>query len=230
MNAAIILSGGTGTRMGSDIPKQYLEAGGKPVIAYCISVFESSADIDGIVVVAAAEYRDLIRSLFSDEKKFLGFADPGANRQLSILSGMNVLRPVMGPDDHVIIHDAARPLITCELISGITEALKTGEAVLPVLPVKDTLYEVENGRVTGNLDRSRVCAGQAPEGFRFGAYLKAVESLLPERILDISGSMQPAVIAGMDIVCIPGDERNFKITTPADLERFNEIQAGRAGK
>ncbi len=102
--------------------------------------------------------------------------------------------------------------------------------MLPVLPVKDTLYEVENGRVTGNLDRSRVCAGQAPEGFRFGTYLKAVESLLPERILDISGSMQPAVIAGMDIVCRPGDERNFKITTPADLERFNEIQAGRVGK
>ena len=66
MNAAIILSGGTGSRMGSDIPKQYIEAGGRPVIAYCISVLESSADIDRIVVVAAEEYRDLIRSRSSD--------------------------------------------------------------------------------------------------------------------------------------------------------------------
>ena len=223
MNAAIILSGGTGSRMGSDIPKQYIEAGGRPVIAYCISVLESSADIDRIVVVAAEEYRDLIRSLFSDEDKFLGFADPGENRQLSILSGMNALKTVIKNDDNVIIHDAARPFITCELIRDITEALKSSEAVLPVLPVKDTLYIVEDGRVRGNLDRDKTGAGQAPEGFRFGPYLKAVEILLPERILDISGSMQPAVMAGMDIACVPGDEMNFKITTPADLARFKEI-------
>ena len=229
MNAAIILSGGTGTRMGSDIPKQYLEAGGRPVIAYCIDVLRSSPDIDRIVVVASPEYRDLIRSLFSDGDKLLGFADPGENRQLSILSGMNLLKSVMQNDDNVIIHDAARPFISGSMIRDITETLKESEAVLPVLPVKDTLYMAENGRITGNLDRSRVCAGQAPEGFRFGPYLSAVESLLPERILEISGSMQPAVMAGMDIACIPGDEMNFKITTPADLERFNEILAGRAG-
>jgi 2-C-methyl-D-erythritol 4-phosphate cytidylyltransferase len=223
MNAAIILSGGTGSRMGSDIPKQYLDAGGKPVIAYCISALESSADIDRIVVVAAEEYRDLIRSLFSDKDKFFGFADPGDNRQLSILSGMNALKAVIKNDDNVIIHDAARPLITNKLISDIAETLKNSEAVLPVLPVKDTLYIVENGRVSGNLDRDKTGAGQAPEGFRFGPYLSAVERLLPDRILEISGSMQPAVMAGMDISCIPGDEMNFKITTPVDLARFKEI-------
>ena len=223
MNAAIILSGGTGSRMGRDIPKQYIEAGGKPIIAYCISVLESSADIDRIVVVAAEEYRDLISSLFSDKDKFFGFANPGENRQLSILSGMNLLKSVIKNDDNVIIHDAARPLITNKLISDITEALNGSEAVLPVLPIKDTLYIVEDGRVRGNLDRDKTGAGQAPEGFRFGTYLDAVESLLPDRILDISGSMQPAVMAGMDIACIPGDEMNFKITTPADLARFTEI-------
>ena len=126
MNAAIILSGGTGSRMGSDIPKQYIEAGGKPIIAYCISVLESSADIDRIVVVAAEEYRDLIRSLFSDKDKFFGFANPGENRQLSILSGMNLLKSVIKNDDNVIIHDAARPLITNKLISDIT-AVEVGE-------------------------------------------------------------------------------------------------------
>ena len=84
--------------------------------------------------------------------------------------------------------------------------------------MKDTVYEVEGGRVKGNLDRSRIAAGQAPEGFKFGKYLKANEDLLPD-----SGSMQPAVMCGMDIKCIDGDEENFKITTPADLERFNEI-------
>ncbi len=223
MTAAVLLSGGTGNRMGSDIPKQYLDAGGKPVISYCIEAFEASPVIDRIVVVAAEQYRDLIRSLFSDEDKFAGFADPGKNRQLSILSGLNLLKDILKDDDGVIVHDAARPLVSGELISGIAEALKRSDAVLPVLPLKDTIYEVKNGKVTANLDRDTLGAGQAPEGFRFGPYLKVNEALLPDRIMDISGSMQPAVMAGMDIACIPGDERNFKITTPADLERFREI-------
>lgn len=223
MTAAVLLSGGTGNRMGSDIPKQYLDAGGKPVISYCIEAFEASPVIDRIVVVAAEQYRDLIRSLFSDEEKFAGFAAPGKNRQLSILSGLNAYKGILEDDDGVIIHDAARPLVSEELISKIAEELKKSDAVLPVLPLKDTIYEVKNGKVTANLDRDSLGAGQAPEGFRFGAYLKANEALLPDRIMDISGSMQPAVMAGMDIACIPGDERNFKITTPADLERFREI-------
>ncbi len=223
MNAVILLSGGTGTRMGSDVPKQYMAAGNRPVISYCLETFEKSPLVDRIMVVAAPEYRDLIRSLIKNEGKFAGFADPGSNRQLSIVSGLNALKGSVKDDDNVIIHDAARPLIKKELIENIINALESSDAVLPVLPMKDTVYEVEGGRVKGNLDRSRIAAGQAPEGFKFGKYLKANEDLLPDRILEISGSMQPAVMCGMDIKCIDGDEENFKITTPADLERFNEI-------
>lgn len=223
MNAAIILSGGSGSRMGTEIPKQYLNAGGKPVISYCLETFERSPETDAIVVVASEEYRDLIRSLFLQKEKLVGFADPGVNRQLSILSGLNVLKGIMKDDDCVIIHDAARPLVSDETVKEIYEVLKSSEAVLPVLPLKDTVYETEGGKVIANLDRSRISAGQAPEGFRFGRYLKANEDLLPDRIMEISGSMQPAVMAGMYIACIKGDENNFKITTPSDMARFEEI-------
>jgi len=223
MNAVMILSGGSGTRMGTEIPKQYLIAGGKPVISYCLETFERSPETDAIVVVASGQYRDLIRSLFLDDTKFAGFADPGENRQLSILSGLNALKGILKDDDRVIVHDAARPLVSGETISKIFSLLETHDAVLPVLPLKDTVYETADGKVVANLDRSRISAGQAPEGFRFGRYLKANEDLLPDRIMEISGSMQPAVTAGMDIACIGGDERNFKITTPADLARFEEL-------
>ncbi|MCR4793323.1 MAG: 2-C-methyl-D-erythritol 4-phosphate cytidylyltransferase [Lachnospiraceae bacterium] len=223
MTGAIILSGGTGSRMGSDIPKQYMEAGGKPVISYCIEAFEASGVIGPVAVVAAEAYRDLIRSLFSDKKEDVIFAEPGANRQLSILSGLNVLKGILKDDDGVIIHDAARPLVSVDMIRGISDALSIYKAILPALPLKDTVYEIENGRIVNNLDRSRIVAGQAPEGFRFGSYLKANEALLPERILDVSGSMQPAVMAGIEVTCIQGDERNFKITTPEDLVRFENI-------
>lgn len=220
MVTAIILSGGTGTRMGTDIPKQYLIAGGKPVIAYVIDTFEKSDAIDSYVIVAAPAYRDLILSLLPAKSGFKGFADPGENRQLSILSGLRLCAEFLKDDDSVVIHDAARPLVTEETLAQIAEKLKEGDAVLPILPMKDTVYEVENGEVKANLDRSRIAAGQAPEGFRFGPYLAANESLLPERIMDISGSMQPAVMAGMKILTVPGDENNYKITTPADLKRF----------
>ena len=223
MTAAIILSGGTGARVGSDIPKQYIEVAGKPIIAYCIETFEKSPETDKIVIVCADEYREIVRGLISDEGKFAGFAAPGKTRQLSILSGLNALRGILGDDDGVVIHDAARPLVTEDMIRTICEMLSDADAVLPVLPMKDTVYEIDGGKVVSNLERSRIAAGQAPEGFKYGAYVKANEALLPDAIYEISGSMQPAVMSGMNIITVPGDENNFKITTPADLTRFEEI-------
>jgi 2-C-methyl-D-erythritol 4-phosphate cytidylyltransferase len=86
------------------------------------------------------------------------------------------------------------------------------------------VYVSEDGaRITSLLERSRIFAGQAPEAFLFGKYLEANRALLPERILKINGSTEPAVMAGMDIAMIPGDEGNFKITTKGDLERFREM-------
>lgn len=223
MVAAIILSGGTGTRMGSDVPKQYLEVSGKPIIAYSIEIFEKSPDIDRILIVCAKEYRELIEKNIAGSSKFVGFALPGEIRQLSVLSGLNALKETLGDGDGVIIHDAARPLVSAETIRKISEELKSCDAVLPILPMKDTVYEVESGMVVSNLDRSRIAAGQTPEGFRFGPYLKANEDLLPDVIMNISGSMQPAVMAGLKIKTIPGDENNFKITTPADMAKFEEV-------
>ena len=87
--------------------------------------------------------------------------------------------------------------------------------------MKDTIYASRDGKmITSLLDRSCLFAGQAPEGFCFGKYYEANRRLGAEEILKINGSTEPAVMAGMDIVMIPGDENNFKITTTEDLERF----------
>ena len=96
--------------------------------------------------------------------------------------------------------------------------------MLPVLPMKDTVYLSSDGeRVTALLNRNEIFAGQAPELFRFDKYYEANKRLLPNEILRINGSTEPAIMAGMNIAMIPGDENNFKITTQADLERFCEI-------
>ena len=95
--------------------------------------------------------------------------------------------------------------------------------MLPVLPMKDTVYESENGKTIDSLlERSHIFAGQAPEVFRLEPYYEANRNLLPNRILEINGSTEPAIMAGMDVVMIEGDEDNFKITTMADLKRFQK--------
>lgn len=229
MIAALILSGGTGSRIGTDVPKQYIEVGGRPIISYCIECLYRHDGIDAIQIVAAPVWQEQIKErLVQDgfDKKFRGFSAPGENRQLSILNGLKDIRSYAESEDndYVFIHDAARPLLTKKQISDCIEAVSGHDGVLPVLPMKDTVYSSTDGkRVTALLNRSEIYAGQAPELFRLGVYYEANCRLLPDRIWQINGSTEPAVMAGLDIAMIPGDERNFKITTKEDLERFREM-------
>lgn len=227
MVTALLLSGGTGTRMGVETPKQYIEVNGKPIISYCLHTLLSHGGIDTVQIVADEMWWELILKCIDSPGKFRGFSAPGANRQLSILNGLKDIGKYAADSDHVLIHDAARPLLSADMITACLDAVTGHEGVLPVLPMKDTVYFSEDGEgITSLLERSRIFAGQAPEAFLFGKYMEAVRALLPERIFQINGSTEPAVMAGMDIAMIPGDEGNFKITTRADLERFREAVSG----
>ncbi len=223
MNIAIILAGGTGTRLGCDIPKQYIEVCGKPIIAYCFEMFFNHDKVDVIQIVADEMWHEYILKYINSDK-FKGFSLPGATRQLSIYNGLCDVKEYSSDDDCVIIHDAARPLVSAEMITKCFKELKQHDGVLPVLPMKDTVYFSNDGKCISELvERSKIYAGQAPEAFRLGKYITANKSLLPEKILLINGSTEPAIIAGLDVVMIDGDEKNFKITTKSDLEKFKEI-------
>lgn len=238
MNIALILSGGTGTRLGTDIPKQYIDVCEKPIIYYCLESVLKHERIDAVQIVADRAWRQpvtenimqILQSVglqgesaaISD--KFRGFSDAGANRQLSILSGLGDILKYAEPSDYVLVHDAARPLLTAKQISECLDAVIGHDGVLPVLPMKDTVYYSKDGNtVTELLNRSTIYAGQAPELFVIGKYYEANMRLMPDRILEINGSTEPAIMAGMDIAMIAGDEHNFKITTKSDLERFEQI-------
>lgn len=229
MNIALILSGGTGTRLETDIPKQYLKVHGKPILSYCLELFSMHKEIDGIQIVAEPSWQAQILEWLQpmdEQQKFRGFSLPGENRQLSILHGLEDMRRYACDADYVMIHDGARPLLTAELVSTCLEAAKGHGGVLPVIPMKDTVYQSKDGKtITSLLDRSSIFAGQAPEVFLLGKYYAANKMLQQEKILEIKGSTEPAVMAGMDIALIPGDENNFKITTREDLERFRHIIA-----
>ena len=233
MNIALILSGGTGTRMGTDIPKQYIEVYGKPLISYCIECISKHPMIDAIQIVAEEEWHELISESIEQlaktedteiSSKFKGFSKPGANRQLSIYNGLEAIKTYADDNDYVFIHDAARPMLSAKQITDCLKAADGHDGVLPVLPMKDTVYSSTDGKtITSLLNRKEIYAGQAPEVFQLGKYHEANRKLLPDEILRINGSTEPAILAGMDIAMIPGDENNFKITTRSDLDRFEQI-------
>lgn len=235
MNVALLLSGGSGLRLGNEIPKQYIEVGQRPMISYCIETLSVHPQIDAIQIVAHASWHDRIREWLKTadlQHKCRGFSAPGATRQLSIWHGLEDLRVYAGDTGYVLIHDAARPLLSSQQITDCLEGVRGHDGLMPVLPMKDTVYESRDGgnSVAGLLDRSAIYAGQAPEVFQIGTYYRANQRLLPDRILKINGSTEPAILAGLDVAMIPGDEGNFKITTQTDLERFQKIVKERRGK
>ena len=227
MNVAIVLSGGTGTRLGGDIPKQYVEVGGKPIIVYCLETLNSCSLIDKIQIVAEDSWVSKIEKWakdFSVDNKIAGYSKPGENRQLSIYSGLKEVAGYAGGSDFVMVHDAARPNLTEAIISKSIQGMAGYDGVIPVLPMKDTVYLSKDGKqIDSNLQREQIFAGQAPETFVLEKYLEANKKLVDSgEILKINGSTEPAIMAGMKMHMIDGDEGNYKITTRDDLERFIE--------
>ena len=232
MNIALVLSGGTGTRIGSDIPKQYIRVKGRMLIAFCLDMFAACERIDGIWITADPKWQEDIlkecKNCGIDVSRIKGFSHPGKTRQLSILNGLkdidsyvSSLNDGKDQDPAIIIHDAARPNLTAKYVGKCLDALEGCDGVMPTLPMKDTVYYSESGNsVDRLLDRSCIYAGQAPEVYRLRSYIEANERLLPDEILKINGSTEPAVLAGLKVAMIPGDENNYKITTKEDLKRF----------
>jgi len=231
MVVAIILSGGSGLRTGLDVPKQYIMIKDRMLIEYSLNAVAHCDAIDYFCVVAASLWRDKIeRSMSSICKgKFIGFANPGEKRQLSIVSGLHLIKDYFGKNglsaDKVLIHDAARPNVSAYMMEEYINAMKDHDGVIPVIPMKDTVCISNDGKsVSGLLDRKKVYVGQAPEVYDFNKYFKANESLFPEVIKSVKGSSEPAALAGMDIIMAEGSKKNYKIITKDDIDKFIQEQ------
>lgn len=230
MNYALLLSGGVGERAKTNLPKQYIKAGGYMMTSYALKPLLNSKHIDKVYTVADSVW---LKEIISDAEKagldcekIAGTAEPGANRQMSILNGMKaILKDINDASDStVLVHDAARPFLTEELIDRCYKALPGNDGVMPVLPMKDTVYLSKDGkRITKLLERSKIFAGQAPELFNLEKYHKANIELLPDKILKINGASEVAMLAGMNIAMIDGDESNVKVTTQKDVEHYRMV-------
>ena len=214
--SAIVVAGGMGSRMESQIPKQFMTLKGKPVVQWSLECFNQVEAVDNIILVLpkdwVAEGRDKLISF--DPMKPFTIVVGGERRQDSVLAGIDEIK---GNGGWVIIHDGARPAITPDLVENmLIEAKKNGNAVCAV-PSHDTLIKVINGKIVGQVNRSEIYRVQTPQIFKVETMRKALSNALKMNFTGTDDSSL-ALEIGTDINLVAGSELNVKITQAADLE------------
>jgi 2-C-methyl-D-erythritol 4-phosphate cytidylyltransferase len=230
MVGAIIVSGGRGKRMGSEIPKQYLKLDGQPVLIHTLRVFDEADGIDTIVLVLAREEWEAFRSLPYTFRKMIHLAEGGVERQDSVRNGLDRLAET-GKHGIVFVHDGARPLITKEIISDGLSCYKAhGDCACGVIP-KDTIkVRGTDGYASRTLDRKALFAVQTPQIFGFDALREAHRKLSEEGILVTDDTMVIERYGGK-VYLYEGSYENIKITTKDDLiVAENILKARREGE
>lgn len=217
--AAIITAAGAGTRMGGEQPKQFMELEGRPLLAFTLERFACSPDIDGIVLVVPADRVDYCRREIVDKyslAKVKHVVAGGDRRQDSVRLGLEATE---GHYPSVLIHDGVRPLVSEHLIRRIVRAAKEHRAVIPALPVKETVKEADRaGLVVRTHDRRSLWLVQTPQAFRYEDILKAHRQALEENWEEMTDDALLMERTGVPVKIIEGSEDNIKITTPGDLE------------
>lgn len=214
---AIIVGAGRGHRFGGNIPKQYRMLGGVPVLRRTVNAFLSHPGVDAVRPVIHPDDD----GLFRDAVAGLDVLEPvsgGASRQDSVRLGLESLE-FLAPD-HVLIHDAARPFVAGDVITGVLDALKHHPGAIPSLPVTDTLKRGANDVITGTVSREGLYRAQTPQGFGFGDLIAAHRKAAG---LDLTDDGAVTEHAGMEVAITLGSEDNFKITTQEDLDKAKRM-------
>jgi 2-C-methyl-D-erythritol 4-phosphate cytidylyltransferase len=213
---AIVVAAGQGSRLGADRPKAFVGFGGRVLLAPALELMENHPAVDAVVVVVPAEWEEPA-SLLAEELtagKVRAAVAGGATRARSVAAGLAELPDEVGV---VLVHDAARPLASAELITRLLAGLAGGaDGVVPVLPVPDTIKRVEGDRVVETLDRSQLRAVQTPQAFLAGSLRKAY-SAAGEALDSATDCASLLEAAGMQVAVVAGDRTNLKVTEPADL-------------
>jgi 2-C-methyl-D-erythritol 4-phosphate cytidylyltransferase / 2-C-methyl-D-erythritol 2,4-cyclodiphosphate synthase len=225
--AAVVVAAGRGVRAGRELPKQFRQIGGDTMLRRALLAFVEAANVDIVQPVIRPEDLDVVRALTGD-MNVLPPVYGGATRQASVRAGLEALKP-QSPDI-VLVHDAARPFASAELITrAIGAARKTGAAV-PVLPVTDTIKRVDNaGNVEATVDRGPLRLVQTPQAFAFPALLEAHRRAAAQNRGDFTDDAALAEWAGMKVAVFAGEPGNIKLTTADDFARAEALQSAVLG-
>ena len=226
MNFAGILAGGSGTRMGkTDLPKQFLMLGQKPIIIHTIEQFLISPSIDEIVVAVQENWvsytEDIINKYCSDTR--IHVIVGGASRNETV---MNICKYIaenyQNTDNIVVTHDAVRPFVTQRIIEDNVEQCKKYGATDTVIPAVDTIVESKDGDVLSNIPiRNYMYQGQTPQSFNVNEFIKTNDALTAEEKEILTDACKVYILKGKPVGIVIGENYNMKITTKYDLKMAN---------
>jgi 2-C-methyl-D-erythritol 4-phosphate cytidylyltransferase/2-C-methyl-D-erythritol 2,4-cyclodiphosphate synthase len=219
--AALIVAGGSGTRFGGPLPKQYCRLAGRPILWHTIQAFLGCRAVSSVQVVIGAGHAPR----YSEATAGLSLPPPvggGQTRQESVRLGLEALSKAA--PEFVLIHDAARPLVSSGLIQSVISALASGaDAVLPLLPVADSLRRMDDGGAGAAVPRDGIFRAQTPQGFVYRAIRETHQRFAGSNTSD---DIALAERAGMKIIAVPGEEANIKVTAASDIDLAERLLVG----
>ena len=227
---AVVLGGGTGTRFGAALPKQLLTLSGKTLVEHCVATFAASPGIDEILLVMPPAYHDEAKRLVGGQVSAI--IAGGATRSDSVRNALaHIGARHEQAETGVLIHDAARPLVTKQIIADCLQALKDHDAIGTAVPTSDTILAVENGVIAHVPPRETLYRAQTPQCFRLATIAKA------HALAAADPSFTPTDDCGVvlrylpdtPVHVIPGSESNIKVTYPADLAIAEALLKARKG-
>ena len=211
---AVIVAGGSGTRMGGGIPKQFRDLCGRPVLWWSMKAFHDEDPDTSIVLVLPSEHislwKELLGALPEKDRFCHQIAEGGETRSESVSNGLSII----GDEDAwVAVHDGARPLVTAEIISRGWHTILQNNAAIPAVPVTDSLREV-SGNLSHSVDRSKFMAVQTPQFFSVALLKEAYGKSRGKSFTDDAAVIENA---GGTVTLFEGSPLNLKITNPQDL-------------
>lgn len=215
---ALVAAAGRGTRLGADIPKAYVPLRGRTLLERSVTAMETSEIVDHIGVIVSPDMEPLARQLLrSHDVQFIHGAGERAD---SVWEGLKAVS-LIDANPAILIHDAARALTPPGMIARVAgEVLAGSPAVIPVLPVADTIKQVDaDGTVVGTPDRASLRAVQTPQGFDYDTLVAANEKYFAQATPDFVATDDASLMEwfGVPVTTVQGDPMAFKITTPIDL-------------
>ena len=229
MNIGLIIAGGSGNRMGQDIPKQFMHVDGAPIIIWTLKAFEQHPDIDAIAVVCLKGWDTVLQSYANQFmiKKLRWIFPGGCTGMESIHNGIYGLKDA-GCDDEdlVLIHDAVRPLLSQEIISSNIATCKAYGYAITGIQCREAILESEDGFTTSkSIPRDTLIRTQTPQTFRLGNIIAAHEEAKEKGITNSVASCTLIAELGSHrtMHIVPGSEKNIKITTVEDLEMIKAL-------
>jgi 2-C-methyl-D-erythritol 4-phosphate cytidylyltransferase/2-C-methyl-D-erythritol 2,4-cyclodiphosphate synthase len=217
---AIVLAGGSGNRMGTEIPKVLLPLNGMPALIHSLKIFNSSNEIDGIVLVCPEDKKNQYAALAAEYKidKLTEIAHGGTERTDSVYNGLCSVNDC----SYILIHDGARPMLREKYIDALLKKCKTKKSAIAANPVVNTIKKVDDDQITGTVDRTNLWEVYTPQCFEYDFIKKAYDYVIKNSIT-ITDDASALEAIGEKVYVVDIKNRDFKLTTPSDIKLVEKL-------